>query len=134
MADWEFVDVPDTEFVDWDVEWVETPGTVCWGHFTGVLETYARSISGNWTGTGTVSGSGNLETVKLYSGEYMESEIWNLGAGSNAAISANYYRSGVGGEPTIQYRTSPSAGMSGGWNSYTGTFTSSGYVQIKISY
>jgi hypothetical protein len=51
------------------------PGTVYWGHVTAVDEDYARTFAGNWTGTGTISGAGNLEVVILAAGEYMESEI-----------------------------------------------------------
>lgn len=43
-----------------------------WGHDTGVVETSAEDFSGNWTGTGTISGAGDAEFVFLEGGQYVE--------------------------------------------------------------
>ena len=109
-------------------------GTVYWGHVTGVVEDFARTFLNNWTGTGEISGSGDTEIIKLFPGEYMESEVWELGSGSNATIVRDKYASGSG-TPAILYKTATTAGaLPSGWTSYTGSFESSGFVQIRVNY
>jgi hypothetical protein len=109
------------------------PGTVYWGHVSAVDEDYARTFAGNWTGTGTISGAGNLEVVILAAGEYMESEIWELGVGDDATIVRDKYRTGSE-TIDIKYKTSPTiAGIGGlGWTTYSTPVSSQRYFQVRI--
>jgi len=109
-----------------------TTGSTAWGHSTGVGETNTRTFTGNWTGTGTISGSGDAEVINLNTGEYMQSEIVNMGA-DTVALKQNFYNT-AGDDATLYYRTAASeeAITSETWVLYTGNFTSLGYVQVKL--
>lgn len=113
------------------------PGTVCWGHHTGVTEDYDENFTGNWTGTGAIGGAaGNdNETITLGHLDEMQSEDWYLGAGDGAMIDLEKYQAMVGPNPTVQYKTSNTkAGLAGAaWNNYVGSFHSDGWVKIKIN-
>jgi len=100
---------------------------------TGVEEDYARSFANNWTGTGTISGSGDTETILLAAGEYMESEIWQLGVGDNATVVKDKYRTGEG-TITIKYKTSQTYGGIAGeeWSTYSTPVSSEGFFQVRI--
>jgi len=61
-----------------DAAWVGSElitGSSCWGHSTDVTQDNTRPLTTNWTGTGSISGSGDSEKIELSSGQYMESEI-----------------------------------------------------------
>jgi hypothetical protein len=62
----------------------------------------------------------------------MESPAWQLGSGPKARIRLNVYDSGD--SVTIKYKTAATAGdLSGNpWTTYSGTFTSSGWVQVRL--
>jgi len=106
---------------------------VCWGQDTDVDELNIRDFSGNWTGTGAVSGSSDSEKLLICVDEYMESETWQLGAG-NASITLNKYGSGSG-SPPIQYKTGADASAceADSWHNYSTSFTSLGYVKIRLN-
>ena len=108
-------------------------GSVCWGHVTGVTQDYTRTFAGNWTGTGTISGSGDDEEIQLSNGENLLSEIWHTGA-SLVEIILNDYVAGDTPD-NFEYRTGATVGDVGsaGWNSYVGAFNSLGYVQVRLS-
>ena len=108
-------------------------GEVCWGHVTGVLEDNVRTFSGNWTGTGSISGSGDAEVLCVDSGETMESEVVETGA-VTITLLQNVYA--VGDTITINYRhgATEAACLSAGWNLYTGQFVSLGFVQVQVAY
>jgi hypothetical protein len=67
-------------------------GTVCWGHETDVLEDNVRTFADNWTGTGTISGEGDAETICLAPGEYRESEVVYTGE-RTVELELNHYAS-----------------------------------------
>jgi hypothetical protein len=67
-------------------------GTVCWGHDTDVLEDNTRTFADNWTGTGTISGEGDAETICLAPGEYRESEVVYTGE-RTVELELNHYAS-----------------------------------------
>jgi len=105
-------------------------GTVCWGHDDSVDEASVRNLS-SWSGTGSVSGSGNTEKIIVSTGQYMESPPWNLGSGDNARVSINKYLSAD--SPTVKYRTAATeAALTGGYSVYSVPFTSLGWVQVRI--
>jgi len=106
---------------------------VCWGQDTGVEEDHTRDFSGIWTGTGVISGSGDAEKIELYLGDYMESETWLIGVG-DVVIEEDKYGGGVG-NATIQYKTGATylACEADSWNNYVGSFTSLGWVKIRVS-
>ena len=108
-------------------------GTVCWGHDTGVVEDNIRDFVGNWTGTGAITGSGDAEQAELQTGEYLESEDWDLGPClfNSARIRQNVYQ--LGDDVTIKYKTAATQGaLAGvGWSAYV-PFQSLGWVKIRI--
>jgi hypothetical protein len=107
-------------------------GDTYWGHDTGVTETNIRDFAGNWTGTGTINGAGDAETICLNSGEYMESEVVNTGA-YTVTIYQNKY-DGTGDDVVLRYRhgVDEASCLSASWNNYTVPFTSLGFVQIRV--
>jgi hypothetical protein len=107
-------------------------GTTCWGHVTGVTETNVRPFAVNWTGTGSVVGSGDSESLMLAAGQNMVSEVVNTGA-VTVELTQNQYA--AGDTVTLAYRTgaTQAACEAAGWTNYTVPFTSSGYVQIKAT-
>ena len=113
------------------------PDNVVWGQHTAVWEEYDRNFAVNWTGTGTTGGTpGNDdETLELVLGDNMISETWNLGVGT-AAIRKDIYDTGSGPDPTIEYKTGSDAldCEADTWHAYIDTFTSEGYVKIRLSY
>jgi len=124
-----------------NVSWVEfqvpaveeklTEGTTAWGD-TGAAEANVRTFSGNWTGTGTISGTGDAEIIELKAGEYEESEVVNLGTGT-AELLQNYYDN-TGDDVVLKYRhgTTETACLAASWNVYSTPFESLGYVQVRI--
>ena len=108
-------------------------GSVCWGHETGVIEDNIRTFSGNWTGTGAISGSGDAEVLCVDVGETMESEVVETGA-VTVTLLQNVYA--AGDTITINYRHGATEGdcTSAGWNLYTAPFLSLGYVQVQVAY
>jgi hypothetical protein len=106
-------------------------GSTSWGQSTGTQEGNARTFSGNWTGTGFVSGSGNNEKINLSSLAYMESEVVNTGVNS---IDLYQNRYSVGDTGVLKYRSGSSVVdcESATWQAYSGSFTSLGYAQIRV--
>ncbi len=96
-----------------------------------MVENYANAFAGNWTGTATISGSGDAEQVTLCSGEYLDSEVVDTGS-NTVRLQANKYA--AGDTVTIQYRTAVSyaACLAAAWSPYTTPFTSLGYSQARI--
>ena len=106
-------------------------GTACWGHDTTVVEDFTDDLS-NWTGDATVSDSGDAEIITFTSGQEKISPIWNLGAGT-AQITLNKYNSGDA--VTTQYKTGATAILceADSWHNFSVSFTSEGYVKIRLS-
>jgi hypothetical protein len=112
-------------------------GEICWGHDDTPLpnEEYIKDFDVNWVGSGAVVGSGNEETIEMSDGQYMEmDEPWYSGAGETS-ISYDQYRSGSGGTPAIQWKTGDSKANceADTWNDYVGSFTSEGWVKVRVS-
>ena len=105
---------------------------MCWGHVTGVAESNVRAFSGNWTGTGSVSGSGDSEVIEFTAaGQYMESETVLTGA-VMIQLLQNAYGSGDSG--VMKYRTGATQVECEGasWVAYSAPFLSDGYVQLRV--
>jgi len=98
-----------------------------------VTETNIRDFTGNWTGTGAISGSGDAEKLELEAGEYMISEVVNTGAYTVTLLQNHYDPSGD--NVTLQYRhgATEAACLSAAWNGYSTSFISLGYVQIRVA-
>jgi hypothetical protein len=107
-------------------------GSVCWGHSTGVTQDNTRTFASNWTGTGDVENSGDSERIVLTSGQYMISEVVNIGA-ITVVLTPNAYQSGD--SFTVEYRQGATsvACEADSWHSYTGPFSCDGYVQVRVS-
>lgn len=107
-------------------------GTVCWGHDTGVTESNIRNLSGNWTGSGYISGVGDAERINFVAAENEESETWNIGA-HRIKIQYNKYASGSG-VPTIKYKNGSSQALceADTWHTYTVPFVCTGWVKVRI--
>ena len=90
-----------------------------------------QTFTGNWTGTGAISGSGDSEVAELDPGEYMESEVVNTGV-VDVALFQNLYA--AGDNVTLKYRHGATQEdcEAAGWSAYSGQFTSLGYVQVRI--
>jgi len=109
------------------------PGTVCWGHTKpAVQEVYARTFAVHWTGTGTIAGVGDNETVFLLSGQFEESESWYVGS-FKVQLLEDKYKVGAG-TPILKYKTGATrvACEAAGWNNYTVPFQSLGWVKARI--
>jgi len=108
-------------------------GSACWGHLTGVVQDNVRTFVSNWTGTAYVTGTGDSEKMEISSGELMVSEVVNTGTGF-VSLSQNVYDTS-GDDAIMEYRHGATEGdcTSDTWKTYTGTFTSLGYAQIKLS-
>jgi hypothetical protein len=109
----------------------ELIGTAVFGQETDIAESNSASFS-LWTGTGTVTGSGNSEAIVLADGESMESPTWNIGSGT-VRIRSNVYASGSG-DAVIEYKQGSSSENCDidSWSLYTEPFSSAGWVKVKI--
>ncbi len=98
-----------------------------------MLENNTHVFAGNWTGTGTISGSGDAEIMTLDANEYMESEIVNIGA-INVELLYDNYQTGSGPAAAIQYKdgNTPANCEADTWNTYTTPFVSAGYIKLRI--
>jgi hypothetical protein len=98
-----------------------------------VIEANIRDFFGNWTGTGAISGSGDAEVICLNSGENMVSEVVNTGA-YTVTLYQNLY-DGTGDDVDLDYRhgITAAACQAASWNNYVGSFTSLGYVQVRLT-
>jgi len=108
-------------------------GTVCWGHDTAVEEDNTRDFTGDWTGTGSISGAGDAEQIDLDDGETMEtSPVVHTGA-VTVTIQKNKYGSGDA-EVVVNYRhgATVAACQAAAWNEYAAPFVSAGYVQVQV--
>lgn len=93
-----------------------------------------RDFAGNWTGGGSIAGSGDDEALTLPIGSAEESETWNLGIGT-AEIKINLYKAGSGGTPTVYYKTGADATAceSDSWHLYNGSsFVSLGWIKVRL--
>jgi len=97
-----------------------------------VEEVNVEDITGNWTGTGEIIGSGDDEKVELNVGEYMElSSPWNIGSGTARIILNKYV---VGDVVTVKYKSGATseACVSDTWHNYTIPFNQDGWVLIRL--
>ena len=106
-------------------------GTVCWGHSTNVVENNTRTLSGDWTGTGSISGSGDAEVATIASGEYINSAVVRT---EERLISLRINVYDAGDDAIIKYRTgnTPASCEAASWSTYSAPFMSSGYVQVRL--
>jgi hypothetical protein len=105
---------------------------VCWGHQTGVTEDNIREFFGNWTGTGTITGSGDNEQIELEVGQWMESEVVDTLGVDRLLVIQNKYQSGD--TFTVKWRTAATKDgvLSATWNTYSVDFESLGYCQLRV--
>lgn len=108
-------------------------GSACWGKTENVQEGNIRTFSGNWTGTGMTLGSGDSEKILLSSGNYMESEIINTGANWLSITKDKYGGSNIS---ILKYRSASSVSdcQNASWQTYSGSFSSGGYTQIRLEH
>lgn len=107
-------------------------GSTVWGHANNTTQTNTRTFNGNWTGNGTISGSGDAEKLTLGNNQTMESEVVDTG-NYIVKLQANVY--GNGNNVTIQYRTDANETniANANYANYSAPFNSSGFTQIKLS-
>jgi hypothetical protein len=99
-----------------------------------VTEDYARDFSGNWTGDGVISGSGDAEILTLSAvGDEAISETVKVGSGTMLVSVDKYGTGGSGPSVTLYYKTgSTQANCEGDtWHSFVNKFVSSGWVKIR---
>jgi len=109
-------------------------GSVSWGHLTGVTQDNVLTFAGNWTGTGSITGTNDAETMCIDEGEYMMSEIVETGD-MIVVLTQNTYDPGGEDAPILEYRTGATSAecFDAAWIIYTAPFLSAGYVQIKVT-
>ena len=107
-------------------------GTICWGHVTSVAEDNTKVFTGNWTGTGSISGSGDSEVMNFDSAEYEESETWNIGSG-RVQLTIDKYGTGSG-SPIVKYKQGDSSVNceADTWHTYTVPFLCTGWIKIRV--
>lgn len=109
-------------------------GSTVWGHTTGAIEHNIRTFSDNWTGSGSIVNSGDSEKLILSStGSYMESEIVYTDA-IKVDLMQNKY--GSGDTSLLKHRSGSDVAscQEASWQTYSGSFVSDGYVQIRTEY
>lgn len=108
---------------------------VCWGHDTAVTEDNIRNFFGNWTGTGEIVNAGvnDTEAIELEGGEYMISEVVYTGT-IDVEITYNQYAAGDAINLDYRHGATSAACQAAAWNDYAGSFTSAGYVQVKVTH
>ena len=91
-----------------------------------------RDFTGNWTGTGTINGAGDAETICLNAGEYMESEVIETGVVTVELLQNNYDI--TGDDVLLRYRHGNSEAncLLAAWNDYVAPFVSLGFVQVRL--
>ena len=108
------------------------PGEWVWGHDTAVVESNVADFA-EGSGTGEAEGTGDEEGLCLNTGEYWILPAKNMG---NVEVEITYdqYETGYF-SGTIEYRTGATRVIceAASWNTYTGHFTSIGWVQIRFS-
>lgn len=133
------VSVTDSGTIDEAVTIAIVPpvGSTCWGQITGVTQTNIRTFLGNWGGdwggNGTIENTLDDERIAMYSGQFMLSEVINTGP-NKVTIKFNQYKNGDYPSGGVLYRTGSTIYnvLHSAFQSYTGEFTSLGYVQIEI--
>jgi hypothetical protein len=108
-------------------------GEWAWGHDTAVEEDFIGDLT-DGSGTGTIVDSGDDEKVCIDEGEYWTFDPVNVG-GSVMEILYDHYQSGSGVAGTIEYKTGSTRVLclADSWHTYTVPFSSSGWVQIRLS-
>ena len=81
--------------------------------------------------------SGDDERIALEAGQYMESEVIGTEGTHSVSLNINKYRSG--NVATIKYktaatRTDPSFDSGIGWQLYSSSFESIGYVKVRVEF
>lgn len=108
-------------------------GEATWGHDSGVIEANVRDFSGNWTGTGTIVGSGDGERIELNFGQYMEGEVVNTGLYLVELLQNIYDPSGDDVVMKYRHGLSEAACLAAAWAVYADPgFYSLGYAQIRL--
>lgn len=109
----------------------EEIGTVCWGHSTSVEEDETRTFVNNWSGTGNISGSGDSEQIGLAPGQYVESELLNVGS---KFVYLEQDKYGSGNSVTIKYKqgSTPALCEADSWHTYSAIFLCEGFVKIRL--
>jgi hypothetical protein len=112
----------------------EIEGSVCWGQKTTVTQDTIRQFTGNWSGTGDITGDAGEDNEKLAmnAGEYMESEMVHCGIGL-VTLGVNQYDI-TGDAATISYKqgATPTACEADTWHVYSAPFECAGYCMIKV--
>lgn len=109
-------------------------GTVCWGHDASITQDNTENFTGNWTGTASIVGSGDAERFIVGPGEYMElDDPVNIGE-NDVVINLGDYQAGTGPAITVKYKDGTTAENceADTWHDYSGSFTSTGYILIRV--
>jgi hypothetical protein len=106
--------------------------SVTWGQQTGVAENRALPFAGHWTGTGTITGTGDGEQLELAHATAQTSDVVWTGS---QTIELLYNHYGSGDSVLLEWRTgnTPAACAAASWTTYTVPFASSGFVQLRVS-
>ena len=95
-----------------------------------------RNWTGNWTGAGVITGSGDGETLAIGIGEAEESETWKFGIGIAKIIMDKYPGATGGPVPVVEYKTGNSEANceADSWHIYNGhSFISQGWIKMRVS-
>jgi hypothetical protein len=109
-------------------------GSVCFGHVTAIEELWSKPFAGNWSGSGTIRGSGDSEEIGLHTGDSMEMNApWRIGdTRKQVVLKLNKY--GSGDDFVIKYKKGTTIAECNGsvWLLYTGPFTHVGYIRLRV--
>ena len=97
-----------------------------------MVEDNIRTFVSDWSGTGTISNSGDAETIDLNAGEYMVTEVVYTDT-LEVELLQNHYDP-TGDDVVLKYRhgNSEENCLVASWTTYTVPFASLGYVQLRL--
>jgi hypothetical protein len=108
-------------------------GTAAFGQSTGVSQANALTFAGNWTGTGSIVGSGDGEGLVIGPGQYMEM-VDVINVVGEVSVIENFYAVGYGDQGSLKYKQGATSALclADSWHDYSGPFTSGGYVLLRL--
>ena len=108
------------------------PGSICYGHDTAVEEDFVEDFTGKWQGPAYILGSGDTEKLAFQDGEHKQLVNPHYYGSGEATIKLNKYQ--TGDNVSIYYKTAGTIGAieAAGWSSYSGKFTSQGFVDVLL--
>ncbi len=106
---------------------------ISWGHFFGISEEYSRSFRVTWTPGTVILGEGDAEALGVHAGTNEISSVIHTGAIKIECVQNKYGSGDTFTDVKYRHGTTQAECEVASWNDYTGSFTSLGYVQFKLT-